>query len=129
LIRRAYDISEFEKEVSFDRLFPNQDSISKGGYGNLIALPFQGKSVLQGNTVFIDLGTDCPFPDQWIFLREVRRYSRKEIDEVHQKIFEEKVNLSIPVETAKQFLIISVSNKVVLSYSQLSPLLRDFLKE
>jgi len=28
---------------SFDRMFPNQDAIPKGGYGNLIALPLQGQ--------------------------------------------------------------------------------------
>lgn len=39
LVRRAFNISEFEKEVSFDRFFPNQDTLSKAGFGNLIALP------------------------------------------------------------------------------------------
>ena len=54
LIRKAFHFSEFEKEVSFDRLFPNQDTLSKAGFGNLIALPLQGKSVGGGNTVFIN---------------------------------------------------------------------------
>ncbi|MBR0350236.1 MAG: DEAD/DEAH box helicase [Clostridia bacterium] len=39
---------------SYDRLFPNQDTMPKGGFGNLIALPFQGESSKSGNTVFID---------------------------------------------------------------------------
>lgn len=37
---------------SYDRLFPNQDAMPKGGFGNLIALPFQGESCKEGNTVF-----------------------------------------------------------------------------
>ena len=39
---------------SYDRLFPNQDTMPKGGFGNLIALPFQGESSKNGNTVFVD---------------------------------------------------------------------------
>ena len=39
---------------SYDRLFPNQDTMPKGGFGNLIALPFQGESSKRGNTVFVD---------------------------------------------------------------------------
>ncbi len=27
---------------SYDRLFPSQDTVPKGGFGNLVALPFQG---------------------------------------------------------------------------------------
>src|SRR3989338_5773204 len=42
IIRKAFHVSEFEKEVSFDRLFPNQDTLTAAGFGNLIALPFQG---------------------------------------------------------------------------------------
>ena len=28
---------------SYDRLFPNQDTLPKGGFGNLIALPFKNR--------------------------------------------------------------------------------------
>ena len=41
LIRKVFNVSEFEKEVSFDRLFPNQDALTRAGFGNLIALPLQ----------------------------------------------------------------------------------------
>lgn len=39
---------------SYDRLFPNQDTMPKGGFGNLIALPFQGESSKKGKTVFVN---------------------------------------------------------------------------
>ena len=39
---------------SYDRLFPNQDTMPKGGFGNLIALPFQGESCKNGNTMFVN---------------------------------------------------------------------------
>lgn len=65
LIRKVFKISEFEKEVSFDRLFPNQDTLTGAGFGNLIALPLQGMSSVTGNSVFIDPVTSKPLLDQW----------------------------------------------------------------
>lgn len=57
---------------SYDRLFPNQDTIPKGGFGNLIALPLQGKARDAGNSVFVD-AMFRPRPDQWAFLAGVKR--------------------------------------------------------
>lgn len=39
---------------SYDRLFPSQDTLPKGGFGNLIALPFQGQAQKNGNSLFVD---------------------------------------------------------------------------
>lgn len=39
---------------SYDRLFPNQDTLPNGGFGNLIALPFQGNCAKEGNTIFVN---------------------------------------------------------------------------
>ncbi len=39
---------------SYDRLFPNQDTLPKGGFGNLIALPLQYEPRQAGNSVFLD---------------------------------------------------------------------------
>ena len=63
VVRKVLKLSAFDKEASFDRLFPNQDAIAKDGFGNLIALPFQGESVRVGNTVFINpsIGRVCKF--------------------------------------------------------------------
>jgi len=79
LIRRALDLSMFDKEVSFDRLFPNQDVQSGKGFGNLIALPLQGSSVRDGNTVFIDEHVK-PYSDQWRFLESISRVTTKQLD-------------------------------------------------
>jgi hypothetical protein len=57
---------------SYDRLFPNQDTMPRGGFGNLIALPLQHESRQFGNSVFIDPQFE-PFPDQWAFLASVPR--------------------------------------------------------
>ena len=47
---------------SYDRLFPNQDTMPKGGFGNLIALPLQKRPRDQGRSVFVDANLQ-PFPD------------------------------------------------------------------
>ena len=57
---------------SYDRLFPNQDTMPKGGFGNLIALPLQKRPREQGNSVFLD-ELFQPHPDQWRFLESVQR--------------------------------------------------------
>lgn len=57
---------------SYDRLFPNQDNMPFGGFGNLIALPLQGLARKSGNSVFVD-DTFEPYPDQWAYLSTVQK--------------------------------------------------------
>lgn len=58
------------KLESYDRLFPNQDSMPKGGFGNLIALPLQKAPRENGRSVFVDANL-CPYRDQWAFLASI----------------------------------------------------------
>jgi superfamily II DNA or RNA helicase len=58
------------KLTSYDRLFPNQDTMPKGGFGNLIALPLQKKPREIGCSVFVDAASR-PYPDQWAFLASI----------------------------------------------------------
>ena len=60
LLQKAGLISIFDKNSSFDRLFPNQDYHSKKGLGNLIALPLNKTSLNNGNSCFIDLKLYSP---------------------------------------------------------------------
>jgi len=64
---------------SYDRLFPNQDTMPKGGFGNLIALPLQLGARQSGNSVFID---ECfkPYADQWSYLGDIKRLSEDDIE-------------------------------------------------
>ena len=64
---------------SYDRLFPNQDTLPKGGFGNLIALPLQKTARQRGNTVFLDKEFR-PYADQWAFLASLRRISRARVE-------------------------------------------------
>ncbi len=67
--------------ASYDRLFPNQDTLSRGGFGNLIALPFQNEVRLKGNSVFVDEAW-APYEDQWGFLAGLRRLDRAEVEAI-----------------------------------------------
>lgn len=57
---------------SYDRLFPSQDVMPSGGFGNLIALPLQSLPRQQGNSLFLD-DTFTPYLDQWAFLKQLQR--------------------------------------------------------
>ena len=59
------------KLTSYDRLFPNQDTMPIGGFGNLIALPLQKKPRENGGNVFVDTALR-PYPDQWAFLASIK---------------------------------------------------------
>jgi superfamily II DNA or RNA helicase/very-short-patch-repair endonuclease len=66
---------------SYDRFFPNQDTLPQGGFGNLIALPLQKRLRELGNSVFLD-ERFAPHPDQWEFLSSIRKISRREVEEM-----------------------------------------------
>ena len=69
---------------SYDRIFPNQDRLPKGGFGNLIALPLQGASRRVGNACFVD-GRLVPYPDQWKFLSELPLISSAKLSELRAR--------------------------------------------
>lgn len=69
---------------SYDRFFPNQDTLPGGGLGNLVALPLQGKARRSGNSVFVDEEFH-PYPDQWSFLLSIQKLSESTIDDILQK--------------------------------------------
>ncbi|MGE4344429.1 MAG: DEAD/DEAH box helicase family protein [Geoalkalibacter sp.] len=66
--------------TSYDRLFPNQDTMPKGGFGNLIALPLQKQPRGSGCSVFVDEHLN-PYPDQWAFLASIRPMSRRDLED------------------------------------------------
>jgi superfamily II DNA or RNA helicase/very-short-patch-repair endonuclease len=68
---------------SYDRLFPSQDTMPQGGFGNLIALPLQKGPREQGNSVFLD-DQLVPWADQWAFLASVRRIGRARVEAIVQ---------------------------------------------
>ncbi len=85
-IRQALNLSAFDKEVSFDRLFPNQDMQSGKGLGNLIALPLHGMATVHANTVFLNPETLEPYSNQWAFLADVNRISTDMLDKIFDQM-------------------------------------------
>lgn len=66
---------------SYDRFFPSQDTLPRGGFGNLIALPLQKKPRENDNSVFVN-DHFVPYEDQWTYLATLRRMTQAEVDAV-----------------------------------------------
>ena len=71
---------------SYDRLFPSQDTMPKGGFGNLIALPLQHGPRENGNSVFVD-DQLRPYDDQWAFLSSIKRLAPDEAQVLLRKVY------------------------------------------
>ena len=69
---------------SYDRFFPNQDTMPEGGLGNLVALPLQGNARKHGNSVFVDENFE-PYPDQWEFLLNIGKLSEQLLEYILKK--------------------------------------------
>jgi len=69
---------------SYDRFFPSQDTMPKGGFGNLIALPLQRVPAEKGNSVFVNKEFE-PYPDQWMFLSAIERIRVEKVESVVQE--------------------------------------------
>jgi len=68
---------------SFDRFFPNQDTMPKGGFGNLIALPLQKYARDKNHSLFLD-NNMIPYIDQWTFLASIKRLDENKLDYIIQ---------------------------------------------
>ena len=79
---------------SYDRLFPNQDSMPKGGFGNLIALPLQKEPRDLGRSVFVDANLQ-QLPNQWAFLENIRPLPQNLIETVLTKLVGDRHPLDI----------------------------------
>lgn len=118
LLNKAFINSKGISYSSFDRFFPSQDYLEKEGYGNLIALPLDGKLISEGKTVFVD-DNKVPFENQIAFLNSVKKVNLTDIELLLEKIKNENeieilpknvtINISL---TPKDFL-----EKVVVYYN------------
>jgi superfamily II DNA or RNA helicase len=79
LISRTCERTRQLSLASYDRLFPNQDTMPKGGFGNLIALPLQKLPREHGCSVFVDEIFE-PHSDQWAFLASIQPMFRQDLD-------------------------------------------------
>lgn len=93
LLSKTMEIRDNLKISSFDRMFPSQDFLPKGGYGNLIVLPFQKESAGYGNTLFIDKYF-MPHKNQWEYLKNIRKISNHDICELIKLLSENTIDVS-----------------------------------
>ena len=129
---------------SYDRFFPNQDTMPEGGLGNLVALPLQGNARKHGNSVFVDENFE-PYPDQWEFLLNVGKLSEQLLEDILKKTANiqplgelSKTSESKPWETPmpkeigrsdfSSEVIIIRSNMLYIPLNQLSSKVLNYLK-
>ncbi|KAA6348315.1 UvrABC system protein B [termite gut metagenome] len=132
LLLQSGIVSKFEKEPSFDRLFPNQDSHSGKGIGNLIALPLQGNSLTQGNSCFLEPDTFEPVEDQWAFLTTIQKISKQKIGSLYLQLsgLTKEVFTSKYADLASSFeLEILINSEIYLKRIQLNQKLIEFLRD
>jgi len=130
LLTESGIVSVFDKNSSFDRLFPNQDTLSGKGLGNLIALPLHKPALDQGNSCFIDPDNLQPFPDQWTFLSAIDRTSISKLGEVLRTISGAKSEkIAQPHNGEGNKLIVSLNNTIQLNRSAIPISLVNFLNE
>ncbi len=133
LLRGAGCIDPLEKNEGFDRLFPNQDYLSGKGLGNLIALPLQGESRRNGNTVFID--PDKSFEahaDQWQYLHDLQRTSAEFLDGLYKYTYPDQDEAVPKKKVHAHFgktIILTLDNAISISKTNLPPHLVSYLRE
>lgn len=128
---------------SYDRFFPNQDKVPEGGFGNLIALPLQGKARKAGNSVFVD-DQFLPFRDQWAYLYNIGKIDESTVDALllqHQqedfgtlttssenKLWEIPVIQDVTQEDFNGRLIIHKSDRIYIPLKSISDKVANHLK-
>jgi superfamily II DNA or RNA helicase len=143
LLEQAGIFSVFDKESSFDRLFPNQNfhsdlrlpkdsGLQAGkGLGNLIALPLHKTALEDGNSSFINKHLN-PYQDQWEFLSSIQKVSISHLDAIyntlHPNITPVPANIN-PIAIGSGKLHIRLRNTVRLNRSGITPELINFLKD
>ena len=70
---------------SYDRMFPNQDTMPKGGFGNLIALPLQVAAARHSGSLFVDEQMQ-PYTDQWVYLSGVRKLNAEQVEAILSRL-------------------------------------------
>ncbi|TVR79390.1 MAG: DEAD/DEAH box helicase [Chitinophagaceae bacterium] len=128
LLEQAGIFSIFDKNSSFDRLFPNQNFHSGKGLGNLIALPLHQPALKKGNSCFVDEQLN-PYQNQWEFLSSIKRVSTTHLDKIYVSISNNTVSEYVSANTYSKKLHIKLNNVVSLNRSGMSPELTNYLKE
>ncbi|MDO8667888.1 MAG: DEAD/DEAH box helicase family protein [bacterium] len=130
ILREAKIIDQFAKEDSFDRLFPNQDEHSGKGFGNLIALPVQGKARENNNTIFLNPENGLlPIDDQWELLKNIKKISIAHLDKLYNKFNGAGNSDNKKGSNFSKQLTITVAEKIYINKINLPRALVNFLRD
>lgn len=110
LLSKTMEISNLSIS-SFDRMFPNQDTLPKGGYGNLIALPFQNEPSKYGNTLFVDRSF-IQIKNQIQYLNSIHRLTEEEVFEKIEKLSNETIDIGHEIIDMKKEVITKSRNNI-----------------
>jgi superfamily II DNA or RNA helicase len=132
ILESAGILSPFDKNSNYDRLFPNQDSHSGKGLGNLIALPLQAKALENNNTGFIDPVSLQPFNEQWDYLKEIKRGNADHLDKIFETISSPVIAEGLPPGTSasnQPEIQIRLGNQIEISRNLIPQELIIFLRD
>lgn len=112
LLTKAMEMYPALSFTCFDRLFPNQDVMPEGGFGNLIALPLQLEPRKLGNSVFIN-SSGIAYKDQWAKLASIQKINSTTLDSLLDEItlIDEKANNDLADTPWKK--LSSIDNDVI----------------
>ncbi|MBR1748685.1 MAG: DEAD/DEAH box helicase [Bacilli bacterium] len=110
LLSKTMEISNLSIS-SFDRMFPNQDTLPKGGYGNLIALPFQNEPSKYGNTLFVDRSF-IQIKNQIQYLNSIHKLTEEEVFEKIEKLSNETIDIGHEIIDMKKEVITKSRNNI-----------------
>lgn len=144
LLDKAMEIHPNLSFESYDRLFPNQDLMPDGGFGNLIALPLQYQARQRGNSLFVDIDLK-PYHNQWQFLSQVKSISSTQLHKVLTQLAPTKTtdsnildntppweqglaNKKILIENCPKQVTITLTNYLYIKTGDLPPTLIARLK-
>jgi superfamily II DNA or RNA helicase len=91
---------------SYDRMIPNQDTMPKGGFGNLIALPLQGRARKSGNSGFVNENF-ISYSDQWEYLFSVKKMSAEQINSLVSFLCKEDTGELVSLDAEKPWITIT----------------------
>lgn len=133
IVRKVLDLYRFDKEVSFDRVFPNQDYHTGKGFGNLIALPLNGRFLEENKMVFLDPDSLNPVTDQWNFLNNIKRISKSKLDALYVQIANNQLSDNVNISDNKEFfktgkLLVTLKNQILINKTQITKDLANFLR-
>lgn len=110
LLSKTMEISNISIS-SFDRMFPNQDTLPKGGYGNLIALPFQSEPAKYGNTLFVDRNF-IVIKNQIQYLNSIHKLTEEEVFEKIRELSQDTIDISHEIVDMKYEVVSKCKNDI-----------------